>query len=501
MRAWFFVIALGWIFGTLHVEADPSHVVLKFDGTSPTTTSTFTVGDKWEIAWDSPLALRITLLSSDGTVVAGIAGVFKGSVYESKGGTFYLQIESGTHSAMAPWHISVTEVGSGSPNPEAVASNAYSVPATVLPPKPAAAITPSMALPPPNIPPAPPVPPPLVPAKFTDDQARAMVSIKGDNAEGTGFLVKTADGPAVVTNLHIIAGNPNIKIVTNTGEGIPILSLKGATDRDLAMVAIKDKDAKYSYLDLATDVGSNVQAGDDVLVSGNSQGIVNALTWKVAKVTPLQIEFGSFIVHGNSGSPVLYAKSGKVVGIVTEGAKLDISYGLEKIAFPDRYSAVNNSLRYAGLRLDDVQKWEPYDWKTFLSETTFLNQFHQQTRRLDAYLHARKNTPDAGLYLTDEKISAAHDTFVKKYSDAGNSQRAQSLKELLFELNGIADVDMKVIQGGDNFYAFEQLRANDEITSRMAIKKELDSLGNDMDKFGDIMDRKTQRNTEGEDNQ
>jgi S1-C subfamily serine protease len=81
---------------------------------------------------------------------------------------------------------------------------------------------------------------------LTTDQARAVVLIKGDNSEGTGFLVKTADGPTVVTNLHVISDNPNLKITTNTGQQITVLSLKGASDRDLAMFAIKDQN--YSYL-------------------------------------------------------------------------------------------------------------------------------------------------------------------------------------------------------------------------------------------------------------
>ncbi len=44
--------------------------------------------------------------------------------------------------------------------------------------------------------------------KLTEDQARAVVLIKGDKAEGTGFLVKTPTGPVVITNIHVISNNP-----------------------------------------------------------------------------------------------------------------------------------------------------------------------------------------------------------------------------------------------------------------------------------------------------
>jgi hypothetical protein len=55
--------------------------------------------------------------------------------------------------------------------------------------------------------------------KLTEDQAREVVLIKGDHAQGTGFLIKTPDGPVVVTNIHVISNNPNLKITTNSGAG------------------------------------------------------------------------------------------------------------------------------------------------------------------------------------------------------------------------------------------------------------------------------------------
>ena len=55
-----------------------------------------------------------------------------------------------------------------------------------------------------------------------------------------------------MTNLHVISANPNIRILTTTGAQVKTLSLKGASDRDLAMFMIQDD--HYSYLDLATDI-------------------------------------------------------------------------------------------------------------------------------------------------------------------------------------------------------------------------------------------------------
>ncbi len=113
-----------------------THVVQKFDGNTSMTTATFTVGDKWEVAWNTPMPLRITLLSSDGTIVAGTAGMFRGSFYQPKGGTFYLQVNGPTDGPMAPWHLSVVEVGGATADntPPNGSPEMNFLPPSVLPP-------------------------------------------------------------------------------------------------------------------------------------------------------------------------------------------------------------------------------------------------------------------------------------------------------------------------------------------------------------------------------
>src|SRR5476649_1249881 len=96
---------LGFGAGTAYAEGN-AHVVQKFDGTDThTSTATFTVQDKWEVLWFSPRPINITLLSSDGTVISGTHGVFKGSFYQPKGGTYYLQLDSDHPEMKFPWHL------------------------------------------------------------------------------------------------------------------------------------------------------------------------------------------------------------------------------------------------------------------------------------------------------------------------------------------------------------------------------------------------------------
>jgi S1-C subfamily serine protease len=490
----------------LPLRAD-SQVVQKFDGTKSATTPVFTVGDKWEVLWDSPMPVRITLLSSDGTIITGAAGVFRGSIYEPKGGKFYFQVDSnvpGFQGTMPPWHLSVVETDDSSAPAPGPGRDVTFVPPSVQPPAPDAPPASPMAAASPGASPATapagtPAPSATQPspagqAALPGDKAAAVVMIEGDKAEGTGFLVKMSDGPAVITNLHVLANNPNIRILTNTGQQITVLGLKGATDRDLACFSIKDDN--YSYLEINPAIGATVQPGDDVITPGNSQGgeVVLETHGTVLGVGPQRVEFSNPIYHGNSGGPVYHTKSGKVLAVVTEAIQVDNSDALSKVSFANRDSAIKSAMRYFGLRVDTVPSWEPYDMARYQNETVFLDQFHEQSRRLDSYLNSSSETdnnasdsdsgvPSSKLYLTDEKICKAQDEFTSSINGADADQRLDACREWLFAMNNIVDQNTGPIQDPNNFYQFDQQRAREESAYRKALKDELDSLGNDLSRI------------------
>lgn len=505
---------LGCLAGTAYGDGS-AHVVQKFDGMDTnTTTATFTVQDKWEVLWFSPRPINITLLAADGTVITGVQGALKGSFYQPKGGTFYIQLNSSHPEAKVPWQLVVAEVGAGTilagadANP--MLSNPgdpnYAPPASILPPgasaqsaapaNPGAQANPfaQNSSPQTNVTPTPAAAPtptvntaPVV--KLTDDQARAVVLIKGDNAEGTGFLIKTPDGAAVVTNIHVIANNPNLKITTNTGAFVTMLSAKGASDRDLALLSVKE-DPNFNYLEVSTDISQTVQPGDAVVTPGNSEGgeVMLNTQGKVLGIGPERIEFDNPIYHGNSGGPVFHLKSGKVLGVVTEAIKVDVSNDLDKTSFASRNSAISGSMRYFGLRLDTVSAWVPIDWRQFGIETAFLDQFHEQSLRLDSYLNSAHDSTDADskLYLNDEKITKATDRFQHDSSGSDTGQQLEALRGLLFDLQGIADNNMDQIKDMNNFYSFDKDRAQDEFDYRKALKAELDAIGNNVTKLGSL---------------
>jgi S1-C subfamily serine protease len=300
--------------------------------------------------------------------------------------------------------------------------------------------------------------------KLTPDEAAAVVLIKGDTSEGTGFLIRTPTGPVVVTNLHVISDNLNVKITTNTGVSLKILSYKGATDRDLAMISVRD--GAFSYLTPATEVSRTAQPGDEVITPGNSEGgeVMLNTGGKVLGIGPQRVEFDNPVYHGNSGGPVYHVKSHQVIGVVTAGYSVDVSNALDRASFASRNSAITGSMRYFGLRLDTVPGWETYDMNRFENETAFLEQFDKENRCLDCYINApHVNQADNMLWLEDPRLVKANNDYF-------------DTNALYSDLRDIVALDMDTIQDPKNFYSFQELRAQDEIAYRNAIKAELENI-------------------------
>ena len=458
-------------------------------------TDSFTTDAAWRLAWSSAKGVKITLEPSNGTpsvlvedTSAGSAdpqnndsGENQGQNHYPNGITNFSRVPANSFSnnmyhgvgwgSSGTYRLKVEGPGTWTLAVSSLATTpAAGSPALAASPTPAATTNA-----------APVTPAPIV--TLSEDQARAVVLIKGDNAQGTGFMIKTPDGPAVITNIHVIANNPNLKITTNTGAFVTVLSEKGASDRDLAMLSIKDDG--YSYFEFSTDISRSVQPGDEVITPGNSEGgeVMLNTGGKLLGIGPVRLEIDNPIYHGNSGGPIFHPKSGKVLGVVTEAIKVNTTDDLDKVSFANRNSAISGTMRYFGLRLDTVSAWVPIESRRFQIETTFLDEFHEQSRRLDAYLNHSDSDRDEAerVYESDEKIMKANDNYREHNAGTDTAQHIDLVRSLVFDLQCVADQDMDQIQNKDNFYSFDQDRAQDEYAYRKALKDELESISSDVE--------------------
>ena len=525
---WFFLWALvASIFALpLAAWADDSatdNVVQEFSGGGTSTTGFFTVQDRWEVRWNAKQVVSVAVMSKDGAIVAGAAGVLRGSLFVPLGGQYYLKVTDGIVPPPAPAPppapppVPPTDASTNAAmtNAPAASTNAAPVTATNAPPPVPIDLTPPPAvtwhlqivqMPPsvsadqaltvyapyftmpdtavtPSI--TPPTPPP--PA-LTDDQAHTVVTIKGDNAQGAGFLMRSPDGTFVVTHLHLLAANPNVKLFASSGDAITVLGLKGSTDRDLAMFSIQDNN--YTYLPAPADPATDLQAGDQLIipdVGAASDGLVGK-PGRLVGMSPERIDFDNPMGLGSAGAPVIHVKSGAALGIATTQKQVDVSERLAQAWAANPAPGSAAIIPYFGVRLAGAPNWEPYDVQRFLDETLFLRHFHENTRFLDSYLNGRRGRgqfgnfssdsgpPDNRYYLKNIALHKDQDTYRQQANGADENQRLDATRELLFDLESFAGTDLATLQGMKALYGYDQTWAREEIAYRLALKKELDDL-------------------------
>ena len=252
-------------------------------------------------------------------------------------------------------------------------------------------------------------------------------------------------------------------------------------------------------LALPDNFPATAQLGDQLLIPGVGDG--NEMTLAQAQLSgsgPGRIDFSeSSRATTSNGLPVIDVPSGKVLAMAMAPPRTNLSAAVAK-AWPANAASASDSRSFFGMRLDDVRGWETYDPARFLAETLFLRHFHQDTRCLDSYLNASthhhhyhsdeadSNAPDAQVFQDQPKIVAAQKQYQQLAGNGDRDERLDAARQLLFELQGIADTDVTRLQGMDSPYAYSQSRAKEELSYRQALKAQLDGYQDDIASLDDI---------------
>jgi hypothetical protein len=190
--------------------------------------------------------------------------------------------------------------------------------------------------------------------------------MQGQTGAGTGFIVRRQlDGQDrffVYTNQHVIAGGKTLpRALRADGTQVRLGKLVTAVNYDLAIFMLDAPE--LNFLELQSDVATQVNTGDQIATPGNSGG-ASTITFKYGHVValgPQLVEMDALIKGGNSGGPIIH-QNGRVIGIVayfTEETKDDA-----RIAGAERQTVI----RRFGYRLDNVERWEVPDWARFVSQ-------------------------------------------------------------------------------------------------------------------------------------
>jgi len=490
--------------------------VQEFSGTGETTTAMFTVGDRWEVRWNARQAISVAAMSSNGTLVAGASGVLRGSLFVPTGGQYYLKITDGTVAMPAPTPAtnappaqtnSVPEPVSVVPLPEDTQAPSVSWHLQVIQLAQTVSSTDSLTVYSPyfSVPdsaitvPAPPPPPPS--PVLSPDQVSSLVTIKGDNISGSGFLLRATEGVYVVAHLRLIADNPNLQITTLAGAPVKIKSMRAAADRNVVLIAVQDDNFKCLSTPTGTDTPPAL--GDYVMIPVLGRGdLTAARVGHIVNMGTTRIDFDGGVNVSSNSAPIIQVATGKVLGIVTAEKGIDLTETTAKAWLDNPVPGEENLAPYFGLMLTNVPAWEPLDLVKFQNEATFLKNFHNTTRCLDSYLNGARRPkeeppassygpPDSRTYKSNADILAANDTFHRLAADWDPSQpldgqTTDAARELLDDLQTIAKSNVAQLQAMAPLYGIHRRRVKEELAYRHALQVELNGFADDIARLSKI---------------
>jgi S1-C subfamily serine protease len=175
----------------------------------------------------------------------------------------------------------------------------------------------------------------------------AVVSLRGSAGVGSAFLL-TRDGLAI-TNYHVVRNQRSLTARFRDGVMAAVRVVRADSRADLALVEIACPADCYT-VDL---YGSIPSVGEDVFAIGSpvseqfshsvTKGIVSGVRRRGAERL---LQTDAAVNRGNSGGPLIEARTARVVGIVSEKLELD---GIDGMGFA---IAVDDALRVLRVRRD-----------------------------------------------------------------------------------------------------------------------------------------------------
>lgn len=153
--------------------------------------------------------------------------------------------------------------------------------------------------------------------------ANATFRIECGNSSGSGFSFR--NDQIAVTNFHVIqphtVGQGNIYAITDDGQRIPaiVLSSSPAEALDFAILQLLDELPAGRHV-LQPDVNP-LEWGEKVIFAGFPHGIHHLLVHEAivsGPFPPVGFYLDGSINGGNSGGPIISARTGNVAGVVTK---------------------------------------------------------------------------------------------------------------------------------------------------------------------------------------
>jgi hypothetical protein len=219
---------------------------------------------------------------------------------------------------------------------------------------------------------------PLTAAELVKAHRNNLVFVQGTNGAGSGFIAKYGNANYLFTNAHVAAGVRGAGFKTLDGTQIQVGAPAIAVGHDIFCMLVAPGGHPLEVMD---HVDENASIDDEVVVLGNAEGggVINTIKGKIVGVGPNLVEVDAPFVPGNSGSPIIHIKTGKVIGVAT--------YLIIKGYDPSTHQAMREPrVRRFGYRLDSVKQWQAVNWNSFFAQANELESIEKLTDDLGKVL-------------------------------------------------------------------------------------------------------------------
>ena len=273
-------------------------------------------------------------------------------------------------------------------------------------------------------------------AELVKTYSGSLVFVEDKSGAGSGFVCTFGGRKFVFTNQHVVAGHPGVKLTLLDQSPLKIGQPAAAVGHDiLSLQLLTDTKA----MDMMLEVEKNASIGDDVVVLGNPEGarVIKPLTGKLVGIGPNLIEITAEFVPGNSGSPILHLKSGKVIGIATYAIIRDVN---------SLTGEREKKVRRFGYRLDSVKQWQPVAWPAYNEEFATIERIKERTHDLAALIKEMART--GGVKAANHQnptIRRPLDKFGEAISGKGiiPTDRTRAVKDLMAAMRQASESDIE----------------------------------------------------------
>lgn len=198
-----------------------------------------------------------------------------------------------------------------------------------------------------------------------DSLRTALVVVETDTGSGSGFVIEMHGKRYVMTNYHVIRNSRKMLLRLIDGQKIQPMSLELADTVDLARIQFDEAKTQTTAL---KPISQDPTINDAVQIYGNSegQGAVTELKGRILGVGPDTVEVDATFVSGNSGSPIISADDGSVLGVATYATSDKL--GKDWVSAGTRFDQV----RRFGVRISPNIEWVPVSPIVLQQQTELL---------------------------------------------------------------------------------------------------------------------------------